>query len=279
MANVTVATIADGLEFPEGPAFDPDGNLWCVELRGGRLTRALPQEMDRHEAGGAPNGLTFDSKGRAWIANAELRAIQRFDPATQDFTTIVGTIEGEPLNRPNDLAFDALGNLLFTCPGSSGEEPSGYVCCLGPDGALARIGEGFHFPNGLALVDGGSALVVAETQRARLWKGEWDAESRRWRDPQPWAELGDPAGPDGMALGADGHLYVAIYSAGEVRAVDPHGRVVTAYELPGKNPTNAAFDPSGRLGLVVTETERGVLLSLPELGPGVPLFDGGDAWD
>jgi gluconolactonase len=279
MASSEATILAGGLEFPEGPAFDPDSDLWCVELLGGHLSRVHPREMERHEAGGNPNGLTFDRRGRAWIANAELRAIQRFDPVEREFTTIVGTIDGEPLDRPNDLAFDALGNLLFTCPGSSGEEPTGYVCCLAPDGTLTKIGEGFQFPNGLALTDGGSALVVAETERARLWKGAWDARSRRWSDPRPWADLGDPAGPDGMALGADGLLYVAIYSGGQVRAVAPDGRVVAAYELPGQNPTNAAFDPSGRLGLVVTETEHGQLLSLPQLGPGATLFDGGDAWD
>jgi hypothetical protein len=38
------------------------------------------------------------------------------------------------------------------------------------------------------------------------------------------------------------------------------------------NPTNAAFDPTNRLGLVVTEAEKGLLLSLPEVGPGVTLF-------
>jgi len=34
---------------------------------------------------------------------------------------------------------------------------------------------------------------------------------------------------------------------------------------------NCAFDPSGRLGLVVTEAGQGKLWSLPHLGPGVPL--------
>lgn len=275
----TVEILDRDLAFPEGPAFDSAGNLWCVELKGGQVTRWSPEGATRVETGGTPNGLLFDARGRGWIANSQLNAIQQFDPTAGEITTVVDAVDGEPLNGPNDLAFDSAGSLLFTCPGGSDQESRGYVCCLTPDGRVRKIGEGFFFPNGLALVDGGSALVVAETQRQRLWKGAWEAASHTWRDPQPWAELGDPAGPDGMALGADGLLYVAIYSAGEVRAVDQDGRVTKAYELPGNNPTNAAFDPSGRLGLVVTETERGVLLSLPELGPGVPLFDGGDAWD
>ena len=31
--------LADGLDFPEGPAFAPDGSLWFVEYKGGRLVR------------------------------------------------------------------------------------------------------------------------------------------------------------------------------------------------------------------------------------------------
>ncbi len=31
--------LLDGLHFPEGPAFAPDGSLWLVELQGGALVR------------------------------------------------------------------------------------------------------------------------------------------------------------------------------------------------------------------------------------------------
>jgi gluconolactonase len=29
-----IEIIAEGLQFPEGPAFDLERNLWCVELKG-----------------------------------------------------------------------------------------------------------------------------------------------------------------------------------------------------------------------------------------------------
>ncbi len=45
--------------------------------------------------------------------------------------------------------------------------------------------------------------------------------------------------------------------------VDEDGTIVEHLTTPGNNPTNCAFDPSGRLGLVVTEAERGEILSLP----------------
>src|SRR5689334_10090947 len=34
-----IEVLAEGLDFSEGPAFTPDGELWCVELKGGNLVR------------------------------------------------------------------------------------------------------------------------------------------------------------------------------------------------------------------------------------------------
>ena len=34
--------VAEGLQFPEGPAFDREGNLYVVEIRGGRTSRIRP---------------------------------------------------------------------------------------------------------------------------------------------------------------------------------------------------------------------------------------------
>lgn len=269
--------LAKGLNFPEGPAFDTQARLWLVEVRGGSLVRWSDGGVERHSTGGVPNGLAFDRAGRAWLCD-QRGLVRHFDPMIGDWQTMANTIDGQPLNKPNDLAFDGLGNLVFTCPGNSRTDPSGYVCCLKLDGSVKKIAETMYFPNGLAFLDGGHTLVVAETYRQRLWKGEWDAEASRWVNAQPWADVGGRPGPDGMALGKNGLLYVAVFGSGQIKGVDAHGQIVEAYKLPGMNPTNVAFDPSGQLGLVVTEAERGLLLSMPQLGPGVRLFDGGDAW-
>ena len=274
-----INALATVLRFPEGPVFLPDGALWCVEAKGGGLVRLKDGVVTRVPTGGAPNGLAVDGQARIWICDSEQCSIRRLDPSTNITTTIADQVAGQPLNKPNDLAFDAAGNVIFTCPGNSRQEPTGYVCCLTPAGAISVVARGMFFPNGLAFVDEGRTLIVAETYRQRLWKGTWDARERRWLEAHVWAEgvVGAP-GPDGMAIGADGRLYVAVYGSSQVKVFDAAGRQVTAYDLPGKNPTNCAFDPAGSLGLVVTEAEQGILWSLPQLGPGLSLFTGGNVW-
>jgi gluconolactonase len=166
-----VEILAEGLDFPEGPAFAPNGELWCVEVMGGNLVRWSELGIERFATGGAPNGLAFDRHGLAWFCDAEQCAIRTFDPTTQQFQTVADSIDGHPLFKPNDLAFDARGNLLFTCPGDSRYEPTGYVCCLSTSGELTKIADRLYFPNGLALVDEGRELVVAETFQRRFGKG------------------------------------------------------------------------------------------------------------
>jgi len=270
-----VINVAEGLAFPEGPAFAPDGALWMVELKAGQLACYRDGALERFHVGGEPNGIAMDADGRVVFCDAGACAIRRFDPKTERAETLADTVDGEPLFKPNDLAFDSAGNLVFTCPGNSRTEPTGYVAVLRADGSVRRVASGFYFPNGLAFTPDGHHLVVAETRRQRLWRGRWDAAEARWLAPRPWASVGGTIGPDGMAFAADGQLYVAIYSGGAIKVVAPDGEVERVIEVPGANPTNCAFDPVGTLGLVVTEAEKGQLLSLPDLGPGASLFQSG----
>ena len=275
--TTTHTILADGLAFPEGPAFAPDGSLWAVELKGESLVRLRDGQLHRYPVGGAPNGIAFDVRGQVWFCDAALNAIRRLDPVGGQTATVADQLDGAPLDNPNDLAFDARGNLLFTCPGNSRQQPTGYVCVLTPTGAVHKLAGGLYFPNGLAFAPGGDELVIAETYRHRLWRGHWNADTAQWTDARVWCDVGGPdgpGGPDGMAFDANGNLYVAVYGTGEVRIVNPAGQVIDRIRLPGPNPTNCAFDPSGRLGLIVAEAGQGQLLSYPAAGRGISLFTG-----
>lgn len=80
-----------------------------------------------------------------------------------------------------------------------------------------------------------------------------------------------------MALDQNGNIFTAVYGSGQIKIVAPNGELINAIDLPGMNPTNCAFDPTGKLGLVVTESEKGLLLSFPEFSAGSRLFLGNEA--
>ena len=267
-----VSILAENLSFPEGPAFDSLGRLWAVELKGESLVCLEGVSLRRVPVGGRPNGLAVDGEDRVLFCDSGHNAIRRHDPARGTTETLLSEIDGVALNMPNDLAFDPAGNLVFTCPGTSREEPTGYVGVRRMDGSAARGASDLYFPTGLAFTPDGRELVVAETYRQRIWRGVWDAAAARWIEPRVWATgLNGPPGPDGLAFAEDGTLFVAVYGSGCIFHLDLAGRLIEHLPLPGANPTNCAFDPSGRLGLVVTEAATGRLLSLARPERGCPL--------
>lgn len=262
--------LVSGLDFPEGPAFDRQGGLWLVELKAGNLVYVSTDGIKRIATGGAPNGIALDASGRVVFCDAEQNAIRRYNPVTGKFTTLAAKIDSEPLAKPNDLAFDASGNLVFTCPGNSRQEPTGYVCCLTRDGNLKRIADNLYFPNGLAFEPNTGMLIVAETYRQRLWRGMWKSQSSTWESSSPFVDVGGPIGPDGMAFGESGTLYVAVYGSGMIKTVRPDGTLGDSIHLSGENPTNVAISTGGYL--VATEAQLGQVEKVMVQDRGLNLF-------
>jgi gluconolactonase len=264
--------LAEGLNYPEGPAFDHYGRLWFSELKSGNICCLRNGEIKRFHVGGEPNGVAFDSAGRIVFCDSKDCSIRRYDPLSGKTKVLIERLDGKPLFIPNDLAFDSLGNLVFSCSGNSRNLPTGYVCVLTRKGEVRRIGSGFYFPNGLAFSPDGRHLVVAETSRQRLWRGYWDVKRALWSELRPWADIGGAIGPAGMAFGGDGRLYVAVQGDGVIKSVTPEGKTEVVATLTENLLTNCAFDPDNTLGLVVTEAQTGRLKSLPSLSLGSAIF-------
>ena len=253
--------ILDHINFPEGPCFDKNGNVWLVEKEAGNLIIVENGIATRFEVDGAPNGIAIDSNNLVWFCDSKQNSIRTFDLTTKTTNTIVDQIEGKPLKMPNDLTFNKQGDLLFTCPGDNLDDNTGYICHLKTDKTLSIIYKGMFYPNGLALNKEQTALFVAETGKHKIWKFDWDGT--KLANKILFAETGGPIGPDGIAFDEDGDLYVAVYGSGMVKSWDKNGVLKNQIDAIGKNPTNCAIDPSGKFGLVITEAEKGLLIQYP----------------
>jgi gluconolactonase len=221
----------------------------------------------RVHTGGRPNGAVFHD-GYIWFCDSGQNAIRRMNIDTKAIETVVDSLGGKPLNMPNDLLVDNQNNIIFTCPGSPDDDQPGYVAVCLPTGSAVIFADGLSYPNGLAFFPDTHTLLITETHRQRIWQGYWDAEGLSWENIRVWTNVVDAPngapipGPDGMAGGPDGKLYVAVFGAGVIRVFSAEGEFINDIKLPGQNPTNCVIDPSGKLGLVVTETEKGELLSI-----------------
>lgn len=265
------------LKFPEGPVFDFEGNLWFVEIEGGNLSYWDRKDLIRFDVGGTPNGAMIDRQGNIWFCDSERGEIRIFHPQSGKFETVCDkTTDGRSLKRPNDLIFDAAGNLLFSDHADGREEPLSILCVLPQGKREAKvISKNKCFTNGLALGSDGQTLVFAETYRQQLWICRWDSTRLIILDERPFAKAGNgPWGPDGLAFDEEENLYVAVFNEGKINIYNKKGELSDYLPCPGSRPTSCAFDPSNRLGLVVTEAENGQIISYSVSSRGLPVYYG-----
>lgn len=235
-------TFVEGLDHPEGLAFDADGTLWA----GGELGQIY--RIDRHgkvreaaNLGGFCLGLTFSRAQELYVCNLKRHALFRMNRKGRllDVWTRVGT---RKIETPNFSVFDSEGNLYFSDSGSWGKV-NGRVCCLRANGRIEDFAGPFAFANGLSLSADERFLYVVESLKDDVIEVEIRADGRAGKE-RVFAS-GLRRVPDGAALDASGNLYVTCYATDNIYKVSPRGKVsLLAFDPQGTSiarPTNLAF--------------------------------------
>jgi sugar lactone lactonase YvrE len=201
--------LADGLNHPEGLAWNPFDELIYAGGEGGELYAvSLDGEVElRGTTGGSMLGVAVDGRGRVYACDAGRGEITRMDPATGARTVYARGAGGEELDTPNAAAFGPNGMLYVTC---SGEDGRPEIVRVEPRGRTERWTTAVtKYPNGCLVTPDGSALVVVEAKAERVVSvpilGDGSAG-----EPEIVAELPD-TDPDGISLAADGSYWVTLY--------------------------------------------------------------------
>jgi 2-keto-4-pentenoate hydratase/2-oxohepta-3-ene-1,7-dioic acid hydratase in catechol pathway len=233
------------LDHPEGIAVHPrDGSVWCGGERG-QIYRLDPEGGTLEQVastGGFCLGLAFDRDGALFVCDLKHAAVMRMDPS--------GTVErfadggdGRRLRVPNFPAFDAHGR-LYVSDSHGQHEPGPGIFRFEADGSgTLWYGEPLDFANGLALSLDGTRLYVAETFARRISAIPIEADG----GPGPRQTVAVLPGvlPDGLAVDADGRLYVGCYEPSRVLRLAPGGTAEIVADDPEAHllchPTNLAF--------------------------------------
>ena len=301
-------TLAEGLQFPEGPVALADGSVLLVEIAAGTLTRIAPDGTKSVVAttGGGPNGAAIGPDGKCYVANnggfewhreaGRIRPLtqakdysggrlERVDLKTGAVETVYRACGDIPLKGPNDLVIDAAGGVYFTDLGKRRprEMDIGAVYYAKPDGSsIVEVAYPMVTPNGIGLSPDEKTLYVAETEAARLWAFPIDApgvvKKQPWPSPHGGrlvAGMGGYQRFDSLAVQADGRICVATLINGGITVISPDGRHVEHHAMPDPMTTNLCFGGPDMKTAFITLSWTGRLVAVDWRSPGLKLNQAG----
>jgi gluconolactonase len=257
--------------FLEGPCFDPEGNLYVVDIPFGRVFRITPDEVWSVviEYDGEPNGLALHQDGRLFITDYR-NGLMAVHPKTGVLEGILTRRNSESFKGVNDLVFAKNGDLYFTDQGQTGlHDPTGRVFRYRPDGHLDCLIQNGPSPNGLVLSLDEKALFVAMTRDNSVWRVPLLRDGTTSKAGR-FASFHGTGGPDGMAIDSAGNVFVAHASLGRIFVLDPEGfEIAHICSNRGTTTTNLAFGGSDKETVFITESHTGSVLKAKWHIPGV----------
>ncbi|MFC4049949.1 SMP-30/gluconolactonase/LRE family protein [Actinomadura syzygii] len=256
-----VSVYAEGLTWGEGPRWH-DGALWVSDTQGGRLWTDATGAWTATELSTPSNGLWFLPDGRLVGALMNEGRIGVWDGRDWETYADLGPLGAGPLG---DLVGDALGNLYvddvgFAAARGEAVRP-GRLILVRADGTAEVAAEDVEFPNGMALLDGGRTLVVAETSRQCLtaFRVRDDATLH---DRRRYADIADLAGPDarpdGIWPAAEGVWAATTTGQSVVRVVD--GAAADRIDTAPHYPIACCTTDDGDLLVTLADTDGAPLM-------------------
>jgi len=236
--------VARGLSMAEGPAFGRSGILYVANCRADFVSRVLPDGAVEKFAttGGKTQGTAVHPDGRLFVTDLVKRTIYQVSTSGAVGVLCDSYQTGEPLRGPNEIALGPNGDVYFTDPDDAWRgNPTGRVSRVLPDGKAEVLAEGLEFSNGLDFSPCQQFLYVADSTRSAVLRARLGATGRLAEPLQVFIQFAPTIRPDGIRFAADGTLYVALFGAGAVVAVDQEGKVNREIRMPGLFPTNIIF--------------------------------------
>jgi sugar lactone lactonase YvrE len=193
--------LLDGLGFPESTRWH-GGRVWLCNWGSGEVLAVTPEGKPEVAARLVPRTLPFSidwlPDGRLLVVDGPQRLLLR-QQGPDDPLEVVADLTGLGSAPLNELVVDRAGNAYVNAA-------SGVVVLVEPGGSIEQVADGLRWPNGMALIDEGRTLVVADSHAMEL-VGFDVRRDGRLSGRRVWARL--DSAPDGICADADGALWVA----------------------------------------------------------------------
>lgn len=248
----------------EGPCWDAatETLLW-VDIPGGKVHRTDPESGHTDSLDlGPPVSLALPTSGGDVLVAAGNRLVTL---SGDTVTETVAEIPPLPSIRFNDGRCDPRGRLLIGSMHTEKRPGTAALYRLEPDRTLTTVVAEVTVSNGLGWSPDGSTLYYVDTPRLCVEMFDYDVDTASVSGHRPFVDLAGVTGrPDGLAVDADGGVWVALIAGGALHRYTVDGRLDRIVPLPVSHPTSCAFGGDDLTDLYVTTASEP--LSPPEHG-------------
>ena len=244
-------------ELGEGPWWDaPRHRLLWVDITAGRVHAHVPATGKSSVAELAdPVGFVVGASTGGYVAGTAAGLV-RLDSELAPCGSLGVPPDLDGRRRINDGACDPAGRILFGTVDPD-QKTTGTLWCLWPDGKLVAVLEGIAMSNGLAFSPDRRRLYYVDSPTQEVQSFAYDGRTGELSDRRVLVRIPAAVGlPDGLAVDAEGFVWLAIWGAGEVWRIGPDGRSAGVVHVPAENTTSCAFGGERRELLYIT-TARG----------------------
>lgn len=248
----------------EGPLWDASrGVLWWIDILAGEIHAFDPRSgTDRTRAAEGQVGATaLADDGRVVLALPDRLAA--LDPEAGRIATLADLPPGRVPLRCNDGRCDPDGGLWLGRMALDEAPGEGSLVRVLPGGGTATVLDGLGCPNGMAWAADGRSFAFIDSPRRAIERFAWDPDAGVVGPPATLfsldvADLPADAMPDGTAIDAEDHLWVAVWGGGCLLRIAPDGRLIARVDLPVSRPTSCAFGGPDLTDLYVTSAREGL---------------------
>jgi len=256
----------------EGPVWDAQaGQLVWVDTPGGMLHRGDPVRGEclcSHV--GAPVSVAIPRRDGGWLLG-KADGLYHWDADTGLGERWVAIEEDRPGSRLNDGACDPAGRLWVGTMAADDAPGEAGLYRVDPDGDVRKMLDGVTISNGLGWSPDGTRFYYVDPPTGRVETFAFDAADGELGARETFVTFApDDGGPDGLAVDAEGAIWVAMWGGGSVRRYTADGDLERVVELPVENVTSCAFGGvDGRTLFITTaQSDRGTTTDAGDPGPG-----------
>jgi xylono-1,5-lactonase len=249
-----------GAELGEGPLWDAEREaLWWVDLLGGTINclqyRTLTNTVV--EAGETVSALAL-RRGETSLLVALQSGFGIVDPIAGSVSRVMSVDEGKPNNRFNDGKVDSQGRFWAGTMDFDSLAGRGALYRLSPDWKCEGVLSGVGCSNGLDWSPDDTLMYYVDTPTQRVDEFEFDAETGKLGQRRPFVTIPETDGrPDGLAVDAEGSVWLAVFGASAVYRFDRQGRRTGSIDLPVLSVTSCAFGGPDLRDLFITTAAAG----------------------